>query len=120
MATDFQDMILTFGTPLGVKRKTAGAYVDGRWVEGTESEIAMAASIQPAKGAHLQFLPEAQRTGEELIGYFAGEVFTSRAQPGKNSDVVIWQGERYLVLSVRRWLPTQIYWEAILTREVEE
>ena len=120
MATDFQSMILNFGEVLGVLRKVAGAYVDGRWVEGIESEIAMAASIQPAQGAQLNFLPEAQRTGEELIGYFAGEVFTSRAQAGKNTDVILWQGNRYLVLAVKRWLPTQIYWEAILTREVEE
>jgi len=120
MTTDFQEMILNFGEVLTVVRKPSGTYVDGRYVEGTESEITMAASIQPARGSQVQFLPEAQRTGEELVGYFAGEVFTSRAQSGKNSDVVVWQGARYLVLSVRRWLPTQIYWEAILTREVEE
>jgi hypothetical protein len=120
MATDFQDMISNFGSTVTVKRRAAGTYTNGRWVEGTESELSVVASIQPARGSHLAFLPEAQRTGEELIGYFASEIFTSRAQPKKNSDVIIWQGKRYVVLSVRRWLPTQIYWEAILTREVEE
>jgi len=120
MQTDFQAMILNFGETVTIKRRAAGSYVDGRWVEGSETDISMAASIQPATGAQLRYLQEGQRTGEELVGYFAAEVFTSRAQAGKNSDILIWQGERYIILSVRRWLPTQIYWESIITREVEE
>lgn len=120
MSADFQGMISSFGSSVSVRRRFAGAYVAGRWVEGAETILPVAASIQPASGSQLFFLPENQRTGDELIGYFASEVFTSKAAEGKNTDIVVWQGIRYKVLSVKRWLPTQIYWEAILSREVDE
>lgn len=119
MQNDFHAMILSFGETVTIYRRAAGAYTNGVWIEGSESTFTTSASIQPASGKALAFLQEGQRTGEELVGYFTNELNTSAAITGKNTDILLWRGARYKILTVRRWLPTQIYWECILTKETE-
>jgi hypothetical protein len=119
MQNNFFPMISRFGETVEVRRKQAGQWVNGRWVEGAETGFTAQASIQPMRGKHMEFLPEAQRTGEEMVAYITVEVLPSSAIAGTQTDIIVWRGVRYKVLHVKRWLPTQIHWEAIITREVE-
>jgi len=48
--------------PLTVYRKTVGQYVNGRWVEGTESTITIKGNWQPIKGYDKMMLPESFRS----------------------------------------------------------
>lgn len=120
MQTDFQTMIASFGQVVTIKRKTAGSYVDGRYVEGVESELSAVASVQPARGAQIDFIPSGQRTGEEMIAYIDTEVFPSQGQSLIQHDRLVWEGVTYKILIVKRWIPTQLYWEAIIVREEEQ
>ena len=117
-SNSFFPMIASFGEVVDVKRRAAGSFVNGRWVEGNETTLTAQASVQPLAGKKIEFLPEAQRTGEELIAYITVEVFAS-TMGAANHDIIVWRGARYKVIQVRRWLPTQRYWEAIITKEVD-
>ena len=54
--------LLTKKIPLTLIRSNAGSYVDGVWVEGTETNVEIQVNIQPLKEAELLILPEADRS----------------------------------------------------------
>ena len=121
MGNDFKLMIRGyFGEQIIVKRRAPGSYVDGVWNEGSESDVSLWASVQPATGAQVAFLPENQRTSEVMVAFTDVEIYTSRASSDQNTDIIVWRGTRYKVISVKRWLPTQEYWESMIVREVEQ
>lgn len=120
MANDFKQMIQGyFGEQVSIERRAPGSFVDGVWQEGAETSISAFASVQPAKGSQIEFLPENQRTGKIYVAYVDTEIFTSRASTAQNSDIIVWRGTRYKVLSVGDWLPTQVYYECMIAKETE-
>lgn len=120
MTSQFKAMIHRFGEPVTIRRTAAGTYdSNGEWVPGSTSDIAAIASIQPAKGAQLAFLDSNQRTGEEMTVYIDTQVFTSKADDGTPADLILWNGEEFKILTVKRWLMTQVYWEAVAVRRTE-
>lgn len=120
MATDFKTMIGRFGTTVTLRRKTAGSYdADGVYVPGSVTNTSAVASIQPARGSSLEFLPSAQRTGEEMVMYIDTEVFPSSSTSRTSEDLIIWDGGTFKILTVRRWEMTQVYWEAIIVRSTQ-
>ena len=42
--------------PITVRRRAAGSWVDGQWVEGSESSITIQASVQPARQDDMDML----------------------------------------------------------------
>ena len=117
MADDFKGMIGRFGETIAIVRRALGTYgTNGIYTPGASSSISAVASIQPARGKHLDFLPSAQRTGEEMIMFIDTEVFPSSSAGKTPEDHIEWKGGTFKVLAVRRWEMTQVYWEAIITR----
>ena len=56
-------------SPVTIKRRSAGSYVDGGWVEGTTSDILVQMKVQPAKPLELMQFPESERSREWLKVY---------------------------------------------------
>lgn len=96
--------LLTKTVPVTILRRVAGTYVDGRWVEGTTTEIPIEANIQPIKDSELMLMPEADRSREWYKGYTASLVRTQKeGVGGYDADEFDWQGDRYKIMKVRNY-----------------
>jgi hypothetical protein len=65
----------------------------------TNADIAASGSLQPAKPADLQGLPEGQRLAETIAVWTTTEV---KADPGA-PDELLWSGRTYRVVALERW-----------------
>lgn len=93
------NFLLTKKIPLTVLRSTQGSYVDGEWVEGTETSIPVEVNIQPFRDSELMLLPEADRSKEWYKLYCADELRTAKqGASGWEADEFIWEGDRYKVM----------------------
>ncbi len=82
-----------------------GAYVDGRWQDGQETQIDLRASIQPAKKEdydQLQALAEGRRV-ESAVRIYTRTQLAVAGDTGSNGDIVIYRGDRYLVTAGSDW-----------------
>lgn len=108
--------LLTKKIPLTVYRIGLGSWVDGKWVEGSETEVEIEVNIQPFKNHELMMLPESERSRKWYKLYSADEIRT--LNEGENgSDEFIFEGERYRVMSTRRFsMGTLDHWKATAAR----
>lgn len=89
--------------PVVVKRQAAGFYdANGRWQEGTTSQLTMMASVQPLKVSEMQALPEGRRSSSAVKVYtdtllLRAEEETAAA-PAQNPDIITWQSRTYEVV----------------------
>jgi hypothetical protein len=86
-----------------VKRRSAGAYTNGEWVEGTENSWTIDVNVQPATPQQLLNLPEAQRT-KSAIEVFTEELLKTADVSDKTSaDRIEYNGRTYEVHKVTDW-----------------
>ena len=101
---------------------TAGEFVKGRWVEGTETRTEFSGTWQPASGQDLQKLPEGKRSDETFKCFAPIEIaFTAAdADSGISGDRIEIDGKRYEVILAAPWnnglLP---HWELLCKKEKE-
>lgn len=96
--------LLTKKIPLDLLRKTAGSYVDGEWVDGTETTVPIEVNIQPLKEAELLLLPEADRGKQWWKMYSASEIrMDKQGASGWAADEFVYQGDRYKVMKVENY-----------------
>lgn len=110
--------LLTKKIPLDLLRKTAGSYVDGEWVEGTETTVPVEVNIQPLKEAELLFLPEADRGKQWWKVYSASEIrMDKQGDSGWSADEFVYQGDRYKVMKVENTsMGILNHWKALAAR----
>lgn len=96
MTTPFE----VFRSPLTLYRYSSGGYVDGRYVQGTETPIAITASIQPTTGEDMQMVPEARRDEKTYALFTSYPVKTVGAE---NPDQIEIFGDRYELIQVLPW-----------------
>lgn len=95
------NFLLTKKISLTVFRKTQGSYVNGDWVEGTDSQITRSVNIQPLKPNEILLLPEADRTRQWYKLYSDEDFRTDKeGSGGYEADEFVHQGERYKVMKV--------------------
>ncbi len=75
-----------------IKRKATGSYVNGHYVEGTETSSSIKAGVQPLTGKELLQLVEADRNRESLKVFTTSEI--------RINDIVIRSGKTYEVQKV--------------------
>lgn len=92
-----------FRQSLIVKRFTGESYVKGRLVDGTETQISIKASVQPATGRDTKLLPENRREVEHYKIYTDTELFTAEKGSSQSPDRVVYEGNDYEVLKLGRW-----------------
>ena len=84
-----------------VKRKTAGNFVKGVFVEGTESTFFIQGTWQPLTGEELNTLPEGRR-GNGGYALFTETELQNR-QDGISPDIVEVNGRDFEVINVELW-----------------
>lgn len=89
-----------FRSPLTLYRLSGGVYVNGRWVEATETPIQITASIQPTTGEDTQLVPEGRNINKVYKLYTSTEIRPVTAQ---NPDQIEIFGERYECIQVFPW-----------------
>jgi len=96
--------LLTHKIPLTIFRKSEGSYVNGRWVEGSTSEIVLQVNIQPLKPYEIFMLPEADRTRAWVKFYSADYARTLKEGTGGwSADEFIWKNDHYKIMKVDDW-----------------
>lgn len=86
-------------------RTNQGSYVDGVWVEGTQSLVTIKINIQPMRGYELMALPEADRSREWVKFYTTADIQGIKegdlSSPSPQSpDRIIWDGRTFEVSRV--------------------
>ena len=92
MADDFEE----FRSPVTIIHKEGGHYVDGHWVNGTETQRTIMADIQSWKQEKMEKLPEGRRLDQ------TDKMFTDEPLDTVNDDepdIVLVDGVRYEVLA---------------------
>lgn len=67
----------------------------------TECPTPAVGSVQPAEGALIQRLPEAERIANMMSFWIKGQITFSG--PGKYPDILVFQGKRFQVKTVFDW-----------------
>lgn len=89
-----------FRKPYNLIRLAPGAYVNGEWVPGTSSVIAMQATIQPMTGEDQFTLPEGRRLGDYIKVYTATAIQPVNETTGQQPDRLEWRGHTYECVQV--------------------
>jgi len=98
------NFLLTKKVSIDIIRQTQGSYINGDWVEGTETTVPTEVNIQPLKDSEILLLPESERTKEWYKLYSAEELRTAKeGTGGYGADEFIWQGDRYRVMKARNF-----------------
>lgn len=90
-----------FRKPISLFRFTPGAYVNGLWIEGTETLIPITASVQPTTGEEMLSLPEGRRNRKTYSLFTSTDVEVIHS--GSNPDQILIDGERYEIIRVEVW-----------------
>lgn len=87
---------MSFRKPQTIKRTVAGAYVNGVFVEGSESTITISASVQPVSGQDMVAVPEGRRASDMVKLYTDSDLFCQGdAGSGQSPDRLVWRGKEY-------------------------
>ena len=96
--------LLTKKIPITFYRTTQGSYVNGEWVEGTETQVPLEVNIQPFRDEDLLLLPEADRSREWYKIYCADEIrMDKQGTSGWSADEFVYEGDRYKVMKVKHY-----------------
>ena len=79
--------------------RTAGSYVDGRWVDGSPAVLSFNGVIQNATPDDLKVLPEGQRTEEAIKIHTIFELIP-QIDNTTSGDVISYQSKNWLVYNV--------------------
>lgn len=85
----------SFRKPQTIKHVSAGAYVAGVWVPGTESSFTIQASVQPVTGEDQLTLPEGRRLSDYVKAYSDTELQVLGEVVGLQPDKLVWRGHEY-------------------------
>lgn len=110
--------LLVKKTPLTIFRTTQGSYVNGEWVEGTETTVDIQANVQPLNDYQYMILPESDRTKQWVWVFSSSELRTLKeGSGGYAADEFVWNNERYQVMKTQRYQMTvQDHYEAKAVR----
>jgi hypothetical protein len=101
-----------FHKPIDVLRKTAGAYVDGVWVEGEAQIVGIMGSLQPLRPTDLQLVPEGRRDSAKFRLYTDQKLVTTK-EGSQNPDIVSIDDSDFEIIGEAIWqngvIPHNIY-----------
>jgi len=87
-----------------VTRWSAGSYdSNGRFVDGSQSTIAITASVQPASPQDLIHVEEGNRTKDVIVAWTETELTPGNEALGTIPDHITWQGNLYECHKVERF-----------------
>lgn len=87
---------MSFRKPFTVKRTIPGAYVNGVYVEGSETTLTIHASVQPVSGQDMVSVPEGRRASDVVKVYTSSDLFAQGdAGSGQSPDRLVYLGKDY-------------------------
>lgn len=91
----------SFRKPYKILVRSDGEYVKGKWVNGGEIEQRLMASIQPLSGAEMDRLATSMqgRRVSSAVKIYTDQKLTVAGENAHNGAVVLFDGERYEVIS---------------------
>ena len=92
-----------FRKSITATRKSAGAYVDGVWVEGSETAFTFYGSKQSLSGDDMLSLPEGRRNRETYLIYTSTELIAGDVDNKINPDIVVFDGVDFEIINVEPW-----------------
>lgn len=102
-----------FAEPFTIRR-SSGGFVAGGWAQ-TTSDIPASGVISIAKDKDLSSLPEGDKVKEAIVVHSTQEIMLTSLANNRTSDLVIWMGQSYRVLSVANY-SNRGYYKAIAER----
>lgn len=96
-------MFEVFNRDITIRQLTGGQFINGRYVEGSESEITIRASIQPLKSVNenvMMILPEGRRMSRAYRVYTSTEL---NSLDSENPDKAVIDNEEYEILQDNIW-----------------
>ncbi|MFU8806540.1 MAG: hypothetical protein ACNA8W_22205 [Bradymonadaceae bacterium] len=93
---------------------------DGRSVIAVLNSTTIQASVQPLTDRQREVLPEGIRTRVEKRLYSKSDFRTADQLTGTPSDYVLYNGETFEVVAVKRWPKLLAHYEVDLVRLTEE
>lgn len=82
--------------------RSTGSWLNGVWQPNNTQQIAGYGPVQPLSAKELEMIPEGDRATEHRAFWSAEIIYTTRATDGqgRSSDILLWNGLQYRVLSV--------------------
>lgn len=114
-----------FAQSFTVLRTTGEWLPNGEFNISQPEEIKMVGTISIASAKQIEFIPEGDRVGGEIVIHCVKELYTSRNNDSENSqksgiaDIVVWHKEKYKVLQVSPYSDYG-YFSAIAQRMVSD
>ena len=112
-------MFNIFRKDLTVKRKTAGSYVNGFWVAGTDTTLTIKASVQPLSGKDIELLPEGKRLAGGYKLFTNDTLKVAIEGTGQDGDIVSIYGFDYEVVGQEVWTNNLINHNVYLVSKVQ-
>lgn len=107
-------------TPVTILRETQGSFVDGDWVEGTQTSVDILANVHPFTDYQVSLMPESDRS-KSWIWLFTSSLVRQKKEgssgSGNGADRFMWQGDLYEIMKTQCYSMTvQDHWEAKCAR----
>lgn len=99
-----------------VTRRGAGTVSGGIVTPGSASTFSIAAVIQPAGPEHMERMPEGTRIDDTKVIYTRTPLYVSNEATGGVADRISIDGKTYEVESVRDYLSSGTYVQAVARR----
>lgn len=102
------------------RRRSAGAYVSGLWVDGpSESEANIKASVQPATQRDLLRLPEGLRTRATVAVITDDDLRTANETLRLEADRIVHLGEEWEIVQIDDWSMPQLGHKDCLAQRID-
>lgn len=88
-----------FRKPQTITRVTAGAYFNGLWVPGSESQLTIQASVQPVSAEDQIVMPAGKRLSDYVKAYTDSDLQIIDEIAGLQPDRLTWRGHEYECIS---------------------
>ena len=101
------------GQEFTIQRST-GSWLNGVWVSAT-NEVDSFGVISVASAKDIVMTPEGDEIKGEMVFHSEQPIYTTSAEYGRSSDILIWRDQLYRVLSVKQYVDYG-YYRAVATR----
>lgn len=100
-------------------RHTGGEWIEGDYIE-KEEELTIRGVVSAADAKEINMIPEGDRTSETKVIHSVSRIYTTRLGTRENSesgtsDIIIWNGNKYKVMSVQD-TSDYGYWRATIVK----
>lgn len=92
-------------TPVTILRETQGSFIDGDWVEGTQTSVDILANVHPFTDYQVSLMPESDRS-KDWVWLFTSSLVQQKKEGsnGNGADRFMWLGDMYEVMKTQRYV----------------